>query len=354
MNERQAIRKEVELITRKGNVRNVLIDATPLYNAINGKLMGSLCVYSNYTELRRSETLMRQQSERILATAKEAKAIADVLAEETEALARQVETVENGATAQKERITETAQAMDSMNSAVLDVARNAAAAAALANDARTKATAGAGMVSEVVEAIGNVNRLAEELRRDMNELGEQAEGIGKIMGVIADIADQTNLLALNAAIEAARAGDAGRGFAVVADEVRKLAEKTMSATKDVAGFITTMQGSVRRNSAKTDETTQAIAAGTDKAQVSGAMLQEIVGIVSRTSDQIRSMAAAAEEQSATTEQMRQSAAEISRISHDTSEAMAASSRAVTALAGQARDLETVISSLEGDQTALPA
>jgi methyl-accepting chemotaxis protein len=66
------------------------------------------------------------------------------------------------------------------------------------------------------------------------------------------------------------------------------------------------------------------------------------------------MAAAAEEQSATTEQMRQSAAEISRISHDTSEAMAASSRAVTALAGQARDLETVISSLEGDQTALPA
>ena len=58
----------------------------------------------------------------------------------------------------------------------------------------------------------------------------QAEVIGQIMGVIADIADQTNLLALNAAIEAARAGDAGRGFAVVADEVRKLAEKTIAAT----------------------------------------------------------------------------------------------------------------------------
>ena len=58
----------------------------------------------------------------------------------------------------------------------------------------------------------------------------QAEGIGQIMGVIADIADQTNLLALNAATEAARAGDAGRGFAVVADEVRKLAEKTIAAT----------------------------------------------------------------------------------------------------------------------------
>ncbi|WP_231583668.1 methyl-accepting chemotaxis protein [Desulfovibrio sp. TomC] len=354
MAENRQIRKEVELISRKGNMRNVLIDATVLYNAINGKLMGALCVYADYSELRRNEIVMREQTDRMLTTAQEAKSIADTLAQETEALARQVDSVEQGASAQKERIGETALAMDAMNDAVMEVAKNASAAASLADDARGKATAGADMVSEVVLSIRHVNQLAEELRRDMDDLGGQADGIGKIMGVIADIADQTNLLALNAAIEAARAGEAGRGFAVVADEVRKLAEKTMAATKDVAGFITTMQQSVRKNSAKTDETSRAIAAGTDKANASGVMLQEIVGIVSRTSDQIRSMAAAAEEQSATTEQIRQSAEEISRISNQTAAAMIASSQAVTALAGQARDLETVISGLEDGQAALPA
>ena len=81
----------------------------------------------------------------------------------------------------------------------------------------------------------------------MKELEGCADGISNVITLINDIADQTNLLALNAAIEAARAGESGRGFAVVADEVRKLAEKTMKATNDVDGAVSTIQKNIRNS-----------------------------------------------------------------------------------------------------------
>lgn len=85
---------------------------------------------------------------------------------------------------------------------------------------------------------------AKDTNAIIEKLNHSSKQIGKIIGVINDIADQTNMLALNAAIEAAGAGEAGKGFAVVANEVKELAKQTAEATEEIGDQIDAMQNNM--------------------------------------------------------------------------------------------------------------
>ena len=264
----------------------------------------------------------------------------------SEELAAQIEQSSRGTEVQRERTAEAATAMDQMNASVLEVARNATDAAESADRARATAQEGAGVVESVVDAIDEVSRHAGELTRSLGDLGTRAEGIGRIMGVISDIADQTNLLALNAAIEAARAGDAGRGFAVVADEVRKLAEKTMNATREVDEAVRAIQTGTRENIRGMEEASGAVSRSTELATVAGRSLGDIVTIVQTTADQVRSIATASEEQSAASEQINRGTEEVNRIATETADAMNQSAAAVSELARMAAELRGLVEELK--------
>ena len=119
----------------------------------------------------------------------------------------------------------------------------------------------------VEESLAKMRAIAESVSataQKVEDLGKSSDHIGRIIGVIDDIADQTNLLALNAAIEAARAGEQGRGFAVVADEVRKLAERTTSATKEVANMVQSIQGETKNAVAAMHDGTHQVQEGLQK------------------------------------------------------------------------------------------
>ena len=278
--------------------------------------------------------------------ARQAITIAQQVSQSAEALATQVEQVTSGARQQQTRSSETAMAMEEMNATVLEVARSSACSAASVDQARTMAAQGEQVVIEAVNAIRAVHAQTSELQGAISNLGSQAEGISRIMNVISDIADQTNLLALNAAIEAARAGDAGRGFAVVADEVRKLAEKTMQATNEVGSAIQSIQQGTQASLQGMEKAAQAVEQATSLAHQSGEALKQIVGLTEDNSDQVRSIATAAEQQSATSEEINRAVDDVSRIATETVNGMAQAGTAVMCLAELVHDLEGLIDKLE--------
>nr|WP_018124040.1 methyl-accepting chemotaxis protein [Desulfovibrio oxyclinae] len=304
-----------------------------------GNVVGAIELVTDLTEIRQAER-------RMVRIAESAERISQRLSVATQQLSAQVEQVSAGARSQRDRVGETATAMEQMNATVLEVARNASSASASSNDARSEAERGAEIVGQAVQAISEVHSTATRLQENMRQLGGEADAIGKVMDVITDIADQTNLLALNAAIEAARAGEAGRGFAVVADEVRKLAEKTMGATKEVGQSITSIQESANTNLRNVDQATETVDRATRLANDSGEALSTIVRLAGDSATQVEGIATASEEQSAASEQINATLDDVNSIVGQTTDGMMESSQSVKELHDMTSELNELIMELQ--------
>ena len=293
-------------------------------------------------EAQAAKAQAERKAEGMLQAAQQLEGVVQVVSSASEELSAQIEQSSRGADEQSGRVRETATAMEEMNATVLEVARNAQQAADVSHQARQQAQEGSKIVTDAVNSIDAVHAQSIAIKEDMDALGKQAEGIGQIMSVIADIADQTNLLALNAAIEAARAGDAGRGFAVVADEVRKLAEKTMTATQEVGNAITGIQEGTRKNIHNVEQAGVSIEEAAKLSARSGESLKQILEFVQLVNDQVQSIATATEQQSAASEEINRSVEQVATISTETAQAMEQASSAVADLAQQSQALQRLI------------
>jgi len=296
-------------------------------------------------ESRAAEANVRELLENMNAASRKAGDAATRIFSAVRELNGNMEHVGKDVMVQRERVESTTLAMEQMNEAILEIARNTGSAAESAERSKGNAQTGARGVREAVGSIGRVKERILALKETMTTLGNQAEGIGQVLGVISDIADQTNLLALNAAIEAARAGDAGRGFAVVADEVRKLAEKTQTATKQVGDSVRSIQDRARENVLAVDEAAGDIVESSRLAEASGAAMEEIVSIVQQTALEVASIATASEEQSATSEEINRSVAEVNQVARQTAESVEHSTRVVVEISGLAEELDSIIQAM---------
>ncbi len=232
--------------------------------------------------------------------------------------------------------------LNQLANTVQDVARNTQEAANAANQADSEAKDGAVTVTNALGAISVMTEQFSQAVQVISRLETDSRDIGRVIGLIREIAEQTNLLALNAAIEAARAGEQGRGFAVVADEVRTLAQRTQAATQEIETIIVKVQG-------RAQEAVGAIQSAEEKAGVCENSVEESaealatisgsVGVITRMNAQIadssKGQSRAADDINQKLGNIRSVAREASNHAHDTH---GASER----LAGLARDLENLV------------
>jgi methyl-accepting chemotaxis protein len=209
---------------------------------------------------------------------------------------------------------QTVAALSEVTRGVNQTAEGAAKAQVGAADAQLNAEKGGGIVGQAVAA--------------MQEISDSSDKIGKIIGVIDEIAFQTNLLALNAGVEAARAGEAGRGFAVVAQEVRGLAQRSAEAAKEIKNLIST--------------SSRQVGDGVELVTASGHSLEEIVTQVAAMSSVVGQIASSARHQATSLREVSVAADQMDKVTQQNAAMVEQTTAAAQSLSHETEDLAALI------------
>lgn len=185
--------------------------------------------------------------------------------------------------------------------------------------------------------------VTQQVSETIDMLARQAAGITNVTRSISEIAEQTNLLSLNASIEAARAGEHGRGFAVVAQEVRKLAEESTSLTREVFGFVKSIEQGIQEAIRSIQVNEDVVKKQTVLIDQTETVFSQIVDSVGFISEEINRFAEESEQMLLSSEQI---AAAMENISAITEESAAGTQEVSASMNEQIATVQGIVSQAE--------
>ena len=229
-----------------------------------------------------------------------------------------------------------------MTATISEISHNAESAANASRVSAETADQGGAVMQAAAMTMEKIAAATGTVSEKMTSLAHRSAEIGKVVSVIQEISEQTNLLALNAAIEAARAGEHGRGFAVVAGEVRRLAERTKSATEEIAGTIRSIQEETRTTLQVMEDSRSAVESGMNETARARQSLEAIIESSKQVEQQIQLIATAATEQTAASGEISESAGQISQLATENTQGAEEAVEALKNLNSLANDLDGMI------------